>query len=108
MRFARESAGYGSMKEFATLLGADRGTLGAYERTGLAKKAIVEAYAKHTGFRYEWIELGEGLPTEETPHPGGPGEGLNAGSKSPAGETSLYHLRPRHTSSAPNFERWAA
>lgn len=66
---------------------------------------IAVAFERVSGTPRTWFL---GWSNEESPRPDGPGGGIEAGSKSPAGETSLYHLRPRRTSSAPNFERWAA
>ena len=69
------------------------------------KEDVCVALEKMTGYPRTWFL---GWSNEESPRPDGPGEGIDTGSRNPAGETSLYHLRPRHTSSAPNFERWAA
>lgn len=103
LRIAREWRGL-EQADLARELGVGRSTVSNYERgVTIPGKLVINAWAVACDVDIEWLRTGQ----TEDPRPG-PGEGLSAGSKNPAGETSLYHLRPRRTSSAPNFERWAA
>lgn len=62
LKKAREEAGI-SVQDMARRLDVDRHSISRYERTGAARKLVVEAYARHTGFAFEWLWTGQEVPT---------------------------------------------
>lgn len=61
LRKAREEARL-SVAEMAARLGVERGTITRYERNRGVRKLVVEAYARHTGYSFGWLETGDDSP----------------------------------------------
>lgn len=64
LKKAREEAGI-TVQDMAARLDVDRHSVSRYERTGAARKLVVEAYARHTGFAFEWLWAGQEVPTAD-------------------------------------------
>lgn len=69
LRKAREHAGL-DQTQLAALVGVSRVTVSKYETGAPTRPAAVRLWALATGVDREWLETGE------SPHPDGPGEGI--------------------------------
>ena len=80
-----------SSKSMAEYLGVEPATVSRWLNGKRApSKQTLRLWALRTGVPLSYLETGS-LANEESPRPDGPAGGIEAGSKSPAGETSLYH-----------------